>query len=101
MLKGSIVVAVVLVSMVAGTSSFLDIEGKNEFSHQQVLYQIPQRGVQDFSDGDITCEDTPIEIVPDEEGYTVSGAYYACTITKELSGVFLKIQVGDAWIAYE
>jgi RHS repeat-associated protein len=101
MLKGSIVVVVVLVSMVAGTSTFSDIEGKNEFSHEQVLYQIPQRGVQDFSDGDITFEDTPIEIVPDEEGYTVSGAYYTCSITKELSGVFLKIQVGDAWIAYE
>ncbi|MGC1121264.1 MAG: hypothetical protein WBA22_09230, partial [Candidatus Methanofastidiosia archaeon] len=101
MLKGLIVIMIVLISMVAGTGSSSNIEGRNEFSHEQVLHQIPQRGVQDFSDGDITFKDTLIEIVPDEEGYTVSGAYYTCTITKELSGVFLKIQVGDAWISYE
>ncbi|MBU7038803.1 MAG: hypothetical protein HXS52_12800, partial [Theionarchaea archaeon] len=101
MLRRSMVVAVVLVSMVAGTSSFRDSEGRKESLSEQIFYQVPQRGIQDFSDGDILYEDTPIVIVPDEEGYTVSGAYYACSITKELSGVFLKIEVGDAWIAYE
>ncbi|MBU7038651.1 MAG: hypothetical protein HXS52_12035, partial [Theionarchaea archaeon] len=101
MLRRSMVVAVVLVSMVAGTSSFCDSEGRKESLSEQVFYQVPQRGIQDFSDGEIVYEDTAIEIVPDEEGYTISGAYYTCTITRELSGVFLKIEVGDAWIAYE
>ncbi|MBU7001561.1 MAG: hypothetical protein HXS51_12400, partial [Theionarchaea archaeon] len=52
MLKRSLIIAVVLVSMVAGTSSFFDSEGRKDSLSEQVFYQIPQRGIQDFSDGD-------------------------------------------------
>ncbi len=95
-----ILTVTMLLCLLIGMNGFAG-SGKGEDKDTGVQHQILPRGVQDFSDGEVTTIERPIEIVPGDEYYTVSGAYYGCLIKREVSGNFLKIEIGDASITYE
>ncbi len=99
-MKQRILTVTMLLCLLIGMNGFTG-SGKGENKDTGVQYQILPRGVQDFSDGEVTMVESPIEIVPGDEYYTVSGAYYGCLIKRQVSGNFLKIEIGDASIAYE
>ncbi len=100
-MKQRILTVTMLLCLLMGMNGFVGSGRDENLKDTGVQYQILPRGMQDFSDGEITMVESSIEIVPGDEYYTVSGAYYGCLIKREVSGNFLKIEIGDASIAYE
>jgi hypothetical protein len=95
-------ISVLVVCVLVLNSGGLGVGNEQALEEQmQAQYQVPQRGVQDFSDGSITMMEKDIEITEEDDYYSVSGVYYNCSLNKEVPGRVLTFQVGDASIVYD
>jgi RHS repeat-associated protein len=95
-------ISVIVICVLVLNSGGLGVGNEQDLEEQmQVQYQVPQRGVQDFSDGSIAMVEKEIEITEEDEYYSVSGVYYNCSLKKDVPGRVLTFQVGDASIVYD